>query len=276
VKKTRRVRIADSEIGEGLPLAVVAGPCVIESESMCMKIAGEIRAVADRLKVPFIFKASFDKANRSSAGSFRGPGLVEGLKVLAKVKEKFGVPVLSDVHETAQVAPASEVLDVIQIPAFLCRQTDLVEAAGRTGKAVNVKKGQFMAPWDMVNVVDKLRQVGCERVLLTDRGASFGYNRLVSDMTAIPIMQQSGCPVLFDATHSVQTPGGEKTRSGGDREMVPFLARAAVAAGADGIFIEVHPTPEKAGSDAATQLPLAQLERLLTVLVDIRSIVLKF
>jgi len=276
VKKTRRVRVGDIEIGEGLPLAVVAGPCVIESESMCMKIAGEIRAVAERLKLPFIFKASFDKANRSSVRSFRGPGLAEGLEVLAKVKKKFGVPVLSDVHETAQVAPASQVLDVIQIPAFLCRQTDLVEAAGRTGKAVNVKKGQFLAPWDMVNVVEKLREVGCERVLLTDRGASFGYNRLVSDMTAIPIMQQSGCPVLFDATHSVQTPGGEKTHSGGDREMVPFLARAAVAAGADGVFIEVHPTPEKARSDAATQLPLAQLERLLTILVDIRSIVLRF
>lgn len=276
MKKTRRVRVGDIEIGEGLPLAVVAGPCVIESESMCMKIAGEIRAVAERLKLPFIFKASFDKANRSSVRSFRGPGLAEGLEVLAKVKKKFGVPVLSDVHETAQVAPASQVLDVIQIPAFLCRQTDLVEAAGRTGKAVNVKKGQFLAPWDMVNVVEKLREVGCERVLLTDRGASFGYNRLVSDMTAIPIMQQSGCPVLFDATHSVQTPGGEKTHSGGDREMVPFLARAAVAAGADGVFIEVHPTPEKARSDAATQLPLAQLERLLTILVDIRSIVLRF
>jgi 2-dehydro-3-deoxyphosphooctonate aldolase (KDO 8-P synthase) len=276
VKPTRRVRVSGLEIGEGLPLAVVAGPCVIESESMCMKIAREIQAVTGRLKMPFIFKASFDKANRSSHRSFRGPGLVKGLKVLARVKETLGVPVLSDVHETAQVARASEVLDVIQIPAFLCRQTDLVEAAGRTGKTVNVKKGQFLAPWDMVNVVEKLRQVGCKKVLLTDRGTCFGYNRLVSDMTAIPLMQRSGCPVLFDATHSVQTPGGEKTRSGGDREMVPYLARAAVAAGADGIFIEVHPTPQEARSDAATQFPLAQLERFLAILADLRSIVLKF
>ena len=276
VKTTRRVKISGLDIGEGLPLAVVAGPCVIESESMCMKIAREIQAITGRLGMPFIFKASFDKANRSSHGSFRGPGLAEGLAVLARVKKELGIPVLSDVHETAQVAAAAKVLDVIQIPAFLCRQTDLIAAAGRTGKAVNVKKGQFLAPRDLANVVEKLRHVGCRKVLLTDRGTSFGYNRLVSDMTAIPVMQRSGCPVLFDATHSVQTPGGEKTRSGGDREMVPTLARAAVAAGADGVFIEVHPAPQKARSDASTQFPLAQLERLLSGLRDLRSVVLKF
>lgn len=271
----RRVKVRDLEIGEGLPLVLVAGPCVIEGEAMCLGIARRTREIAERLAVPFIFKASYDKANRSSADAFRGPGLVEGLKVLKKVKDELGVPVLSDVHETAQVAAAAEVLDCLQIPAFLCRQTDLLTAAARSGRPVNVKKGQFMAPWDLANVVEKLRRAGAENVLLTERGASFGYNRLVSDMTAIPIMQQTGCPVLFDATHSVQQPAAEKNRSGGDRAMVPFLARAAVAAGADGVFIEVHPAPEQAKSDAATQLRLDDLERLLATLVDLRAVVLK-
>ena len=275
VGKKRRVCVGEVEIGEGLPLALVAGPCVIESESMCMEVAAEVKSIADALEVPFIFKASFDKANRSSGQSFRGPGLDEGLKVLAKVKSDLGVPVTSDVHETVQVQAAADVLDLIQIPAFLCRQTDLLEAAARTGKAVNVKKGQFLAPWEMENVVAKLRDAGCESVLLTERGASFGYNRLVSDMTSIAVMQRTGSPVLFDATHSVQTPGGERTRSGGDREMVAPLARAAVAAGADGIFLEVHPDPEKAQSDAATQLPLETLKPMLAAWVDIRAILLR-
>lgn len=273
--KARRITVGDVQMGEGLPLALVAGPCVIESESMCMEIARELKSAADVLNVPFVFKASYDKANRTSHRSFRGPGLAEGLKILGKVREEVGVPVLSDVHETAQAAPAAEVLDCLQIPAFLCRQTDLLEAAARTGKPVNVKKGQFMAPRDMANVVEKLRDAGCENVILTERGASFGYNRLVSDMTAIPVMQRAGCPVLFDATHSVQQPGGEKSRSGGDRGMAPTLARAAVAAGADGIFIEVHPKPEDAKSDAASQFPLDDLHRLLATLVDIHAIMLK-
>ncbi len=269
----RRVKVAGLGIGEGLPLALVAGPCVIESEAMCLDVAREIKAAAARFDVPFIFKASFDKANRSSGRSFRGPGLAEGLRILRKVKEAVGVPVESDVHEVAQAAAAAEVLDVIQIPAFLCRQTDLLAAAAKTGKCVNVKKGQFLAPWDMANVVEKLREAGAAGVLLTERGASFGYNRLVVDMSGIPAMQALGCPVLFDATHSVQQPGGEKTRSGGDRGAVPALARAAVAAGADGVFLEVHPEPAKALSDAATQWPLDDLDPLLRSLVAIRAIV---
>jgi len=273
--KTRRVRVGEVEIGEGLPLSLVAGPCVIESESMCLSVAAQIKRIADRLDVPFVFKASFDKANRSSHHSFRGPGLEDGLKTLDRVRNEIGVPVTSDVHETSQVRLAGEVLDCLQIPALLCRQTDLLTAAARTGKAVNVKKGQFMAPWDMTNVVKKLRDAGCDNVILTERGASFGYNRLVSDMTSIPTLQTTGCPVLFDATHSVQEPGGEGTRSGGVRGMAPALARAAVAAGADGVFLEVHPDPDEARSDAATQLRLDDLEPLLATLVDIHAIILK-
>jgi 2-dehydro-3-deoxyphosphooctonate aldolase (KDO 8-P synthase) len=275
VHNARRASVGEITIGEGLVLALVAGPCVIEDLQMTMRIAETTKAVARRLGCPLIFKASFDKANRSSGSSFRGPGLVEGLKILGKVKQQVGVPVLSDVHETSQVSPAAEVLDVIQIPAFLCRQTDLLEAAARTGRCVNVKKGQFMAPWDMRNVVMKLREAGCENILLTERGTSFGYNRLVSDMTAIPLMQETGCPVLFDATHSVQLPGAQGTRSGGSRAMIPFLARAAVAAGADGVFVEVHMDPDKAASDAATQLAAHELEPLLIELAEIRSVVLR-
>ncbi len=271
----RRAKVGRLQIGEGLPLAIVAGPCVIESESMCLDVAREVKAVAARLDMSFIFKASFDKANRSSGASFRGPGLDEGLRILRKVREDVGVPVLTDVHETAQAPPAAETCDVLQIPAFLCRQTDLLVAAAGTGRAVNVKKGQFLAPWDMENVVAKLRGAGAKNIILTDRGASFGYNRLVSDMTAIPAMQAFGCPVLFDATHSVQRPGAEKTRSGGDREMVPVLSRAAVAAGADGVFIEVHPEPAKALSDAATQWPLDELEPMLRALTAIRAIIME-
>ena len=270
----RRVSVGGLQIGEGLPLALVAGPCVIESEAMCLDVARRVRDVAARLGMPFVFKASFDKANRSSGSSFRGVGLDEGLRILGKVKGSLGVPVLSDIHEPAQAAVVADTLDVIQIPAFLCRQTDLLVAAAKTGKPVNVKKGQFLAPWDMANVVEKLRGAGCHDALLTERGASFGYNRLVVDMSGIPMMQALGCPVLFDATHSVQEPGAEKTRSGGRRESVPALVRAAVAAGADGIFLEVHPDPAKALSDAATQWPLGDLESLLRPLVDIRGVVI--
>jgi len=274
VETPRRTRVGEMEIGEGLPLALVAGPCVIESEGMCLDVAREVKAIAERLGMPFIFKASCDKANRSSGDSFRGPGFDEGLRILATVRDEVGVPVTSDVHETSQVAAAADVLDVIQIPAFLCRQTDLLVAAAASGKAVNVKKGQFLAPWDMTHVARKLRDAGCEEILLTERGASFGYNRLVADMTSIPIMQSTGCVVLFDATHSVQQPGGEGARSGGDRTMVPTLARAAVAAGADGVFLEVHPDPANAKSDAATQLALDNLEGLLEILVRLRVVLL--
>ncbi len=271
----RRVELGKVKVGEGLPLALVAGPCVIESESMCLDVAREIKGIAARVGMPFVFKASFDKANRSSISSFRGPGPEEGLRILRKVREEVGVPVISDVHEVAQVAPAAEALDALQIPAFLCRQTDLLVAAAKSGRPVNVKKGQFMAPLDMANVIDKLRDSGCRKVLLTERGVSFGYNRLVVDMAGISAMQSLGVPVLFDATHSVQQPGAEKTRSGGDRAMVPVLARAAVAAGASGVFIEVHPEPAKARSDAATQWPLDELEPLLRTLAEIRSIIIE-
>src|SRR5439155_5144992 len=234
------VAIGDYLCGPGRPLIWIAGPCVIESHELTLQIAGRLRQLADRLRLPLIFKASFDKANRTSMKSFRGPGLQEGLKTLEAVKRQTGLPVTTDVHECHQVNAVAEVCDLLQIPAFLARQTDLLQAAGRTGRAVNVKKGQFMAPWDMKNVVSKLAEVGNERLLLTERGASFGYGQLVSDMRSIPWMQDLGCPVIFDATHSVQRPGAAGDRSGGDRRMVSYLARAAVAAGCDGLFLETH------------------------------------
>lgn len=267
------VRVGDIAIGRGQPLVLVAGPCVIESEDLCLEVAGRLREVTGELGIPFIFKASYDKANRSSAASFRGPGLERGLEVLARVRAEVGVAVLSDIHEPAQAAPAASVLDVLQIPAFLCRQTDLIQAAARTGKPVNIKKGQFMAPWDMRLAVQKAEAVGNPRVILTERGTTFGYNNLVSDLRAIPLMQALGCPVLFDATHSVMLPGGAGERSGGDRKMAPVLARAAVAAGCDGVFIEVHPRPEEALSDAATMLPLGEVRPLLETLLRIREAV---
>ena len=250
-------------LGEGYPLAVIAGPCVIESLELCREVAAEAKAVCASLGLPYIFKASFDKANRTSSGSFRGDGLTRGLEVLAAIKAEFGVPVLTDVHETWQVKPVSEVVDVLQIPAFLSRQTDLLIAAGESGRVVNVKKGQFLAPWDMKNVVEKVSGTGNTRLLLTERGASFGYNTLVVDMRSLPIMRALGYPVVFDATHSVQQPGGLGTSSGGQREFIPTLLRAAVAAGVDALFLEVHPNPEQALSDAATMLPLSQLRALL-------------
>jgi len=248
-------------IGSG-SLVVIAGPCVAESLELCLSVAERVAKICRRLGVGYVFKASYDKANRSSAESFRGPGLAKGLEWLSAVRERTGAAVLSDVHEVGQVAPAAEVLDCIQIPAFLCRQSDLLTEAGKSNCPVNIKKGQFMAPWDMRGAVEKVRRAGGEQVLLTERGTSFGYNRLVTDFRAIPQMQQFA-PVAFDATHSVQEPGALGDVSGGRREYAPVLAAAAMAAGADALFIETHPEPQKAKSDAATQIPLGQLEQVL-------------
>jgi 2-dehydro-3-deoxyphosphooctonate aldolase (KDO 8-P synthase) len=252
---------------------LIAGPCVIENTALCRHIAATVAEICGRLGVTYVFKASFDKANRSGAGSFRGQGMERGLDVLAEIHQSLRLAVTTDVHETDQVAAVAEVVDIVQIPAFLCRQTDLILAAGRSGKAVNVKKGQFMAPWEMANVVEKLRSTGNQQILLTERGTFFGYNRLVNDMTAIVQMQALGTPVLFDATHSTQLPGGLGKASGGQRQYVEVLAAAATAAGADGLFIEVHPEPEKSPSDAATILPLDQLELLLIRCLAVRQAV---
>lgn len=259
--------------GAGAPLAIIAGPCVIESLDLCREVAGRVQTICRELGLPYVFKASFDKANRTSGGSFRGQSLEKGLEVLATIKAEFGVPVLTDVHETWQVKPVAEVVDVLQIPAFLCRQTDLLLAAGESGRAVNVKKGQFLAPWDMKNVVEKVIGTGNHRLLLTERGASFGYNTLVVDMKSLPILRGLGYPVVFDATHSVQQPGGQGTTSGGQKEFIPHLLRAAVAVGVDALFLEVHPTPESALSDAATMLPLTHLRDLLETAVAIDGLI---
>ncbi len=250
-------------VGGGNPLALIAGPCVIEDASRLLGIGERLLEICGAAGIPLILKASFDKANRTSHRSYRGPGMAEGLRILARVKSKLGVPILSDVHESAQVPVVAEVLDVLQIPAFLCRQTDLLLAAGRTGKPVNVKKGQFLAPGDMANVVEKIRSTGNGQVLLTERGSSFGYHNLVVDMRGLPIMRGLGVPVIFDGTHSVQLPGGSGTASAGQREFVAPLVRAAVAAGCDGLFLEVHPDPDRAPSDGSTMLPLDALPSLL-------------
>jgi 2-dehydro-3-deoxyphosphooctonate aldolase (KDO 8-P synthase) len=260
---TRVVTVGSVAIGGGRPLALLAGPCAIEDEAHALRTAETLVRIAADASVPFVYKSSYDKANRSSARSYRGPGLREGLRILQRVRETFGCPVLSDVHQAADVPPAAEVLDLVQIPAFLCRQTDLVVACARSGRPVNVKKGQFLAPWDMGNVVEKLRGEGCEDILLTERGATFGYNNLVVDFRGLGVMRGFGVPVVFDATHSVQLPGGEGTRSGGERRYVEPLARAAVAFGVDAVFMEVHQDPDRAPSDGPTMLPLAQLPRLL-------------
>jgi 2-dehydro-3-deoxyphosphooctonate aldolase (KDO 8-P synthase) len=257
------VAIGNILMGEGKPLFVIAGPCVIENETVVMETAAALKRLGEQLNIPIIFKSSYDKANRTAIDSYRGPGLIAGLKVLQQVKAKYGLALLSDVHHPEEVEAAAEVLDILQIPAFLCRQTDLVVAAARTGKVINVKKGQFLAPWDMGNIVKKIESAGNNKILLTERGASFGYNNLVTDMRSIPIMQRFGYPVIFDATHSVQLPGGQGTSSGGQREFIPTLTRAAVAAGCDGLFMEVHPDPEHALSDGPTQIPLSELEGLL-------------
>ena len=262
------------QIGLDQPIFLIAGPCVIESEELQLRTAERLKAIADKLGILFFFKSSFDKANRSSDKSFRGPGIDEGLKILAKVRSEIGVPVLTDVHDIPQIKPVAEVVDVLQTPAFLARQTDFIHAVAACGKPVNIKKAQFMAPHDMKNVVDKAReaatQAGCaDNIMVCERGASFGYNNLVSDMRGLAIMRETGCPVVFDATHSVQLPGGQGTSSGGQREHVPVLARAAVAAGISGLFMETHPDPAKALSDGPNAWPLDRMESLLTTLVDL-------
>ena len=269
------VKIRDFEIGAGNPLALIAGPCVLESLDRCLYIGREIKAVTERLGIPYIFKASFDKANRSSFNSFRGPGLKKGIQMLAKIKKELDVPVITDIHTDAQAKPVAEVADVIQIPAFLCRQTDLVYQAALTGKPVNVKKGQFLSPKDMRNVVDKILEGGNPNILLTERGASFGYNNLVVDMRSFPVMRSFGYPVVFDATHSVQIPGGLGTASSGNREYVEYLTRAAVGAGVDALFMEVHDNPEEALSDGPNMVYLDKLEPLLKDALSIYDIVKK-
>ena len=253
-------------------LVLIAGPCVIESEKLCARVAGFLKKAMAGLPVSLVFKASFDKANRSSGASFRGPGMDEGLAVLAKIRAEFDVPVLTDVHTEEQVRAAAEVVDVLQIPAFLCRQTDLIEAAARSGRVVNIKKGQFLAPQDMAQVVKKAQAAGGEKFMVTERGTTFGYNNLVADMRSIPIMKRFGCPVIFDATHSVQLPGGAGDRSSGQREFAPVLARAAVAAGCDGLFIETHPDPDAALSDGPNMIPLREMPKVLKSLLAIKKV----
>jgi 2-dehydro-3-deoxyphosphooctonate aldolase (KDO 8-P synthase) len=262
---TKKVKVGNVEIGGGNPLVIIAGPCVIESRDSALKHATLLKQAAERAGVPFIFKSSYDKANRSSGDSYRGPGLEVGLEILAEVKKQVGVPILTDVHEIEQVDVAREVVDVLQIPAFLCRQTDFVTAVARSGRVVNVKKGQFLAPWDIANVLQKILATGNQQVLLTERGVSFGYNNLVSDMRSLVIMRELGYPVVFDATHSLQLPGGLGKASGGDRKYIAPLARAGVAAGVDALFMEVHEDPDRALSDGPNSLPLGQFEGLLRV-----------
>ncbi len=270
---TRIVKVEQIQIGGGGPLTVIAGPCVIESREAALRHAGALKEIADRVGVPYIFKSSYDKANRSSVNSFRGPGLEKGLEILLEVKAKIGVPVLTDVHEIDQVAAVKEVADVLQIPAFLCRQTDFVLAVAKSGRVVNVKKGQFLAPWDMRNVLDKILSTGNDRVLLTERGASFGYNNLVSDMRSLVVMRELGFPVVFDATHSLQLPGGLGSASGGERKYIPALARAGVAAGVDALFMEVHEDPDHAMSDGPNSLELRDFEGLLKVVKRLDALV---
>ncbi len=258
--------------GPGHPLLLIAGPCVLESAALARDVATALQSIARRLGIPFVFKSSFDKANRTSLQSFRGPGLEKGLAILANLRQELGVPIISDIHEVSQVKPAAEVLDIIQIPAFLCRQTDLLTAAAATGKPINLKKGQFLSPWDMRYGVEKIRAAGGRQILLTERGYTLGYNNLVVDMRSLPVMRELGCPVIYDATHSVQLPGGAGSSSGGQREFIAPLARAAVAAGVDGIFIEVHPDPDNALCDGPNSLPLEQVEPLLKTLVRIHEV----
>ena len=267
------MKLLDFNVGPDQPLFLIAGPCVVESEQLAMDTAGQLRDIAARLGVPFIYKSSFDKANRSSVASFRGPGLDEGLRILAAVKAELGVPVLTDVHEDTPLDEVAEVVDVLQTPAFLCRQTNFIVNVAKTGKPVNLKKGQFLSPWEMQNVADKARSTGNEQVMVCERGASFGYNNLVSDMRSLAVMRTTGCPVVYDATHSVQLPGGKGSASGGQREFVPVLARAAVAAGVSGLFMETHPNPDKALSDGPNAWPLGQMEALLETLCELDRLV---
>jgi len=263
------MKLTSFEVGQDRPFFLIAGPCVIESESLVIEVAGRLKEMTGALEIPFIFKASFDKANRSSRSSFRGPGLEGGLKALAKVRDQIGVPVLTDVHEDTPLDEVAAVVDVLQTPAFLCRQTNFIVAACSQGKPVNIKKGQFLSPWEMQNVVDKARSTGNMHIMVCERGFSFGYNNLVSDMRALAVMRNTGCPVVFDATHSVQLPGGQGDSSGGQREFVPVLARAAVAAGVAGIFMETHPNPAKALSDGPNAWPLDRMKPLLSTLKEL-------
>ena len=267
------MRLCGFEAGLDRPLFLIAGPCVIESESLALESAARLKEITGRLGVPFIYKSSFDKANRSSGASYRGPGREEGLRVLERVRREVGVPVLTDVHEDTPLDEVAAVADVLQTPAFLCRQTNFIQAVARQGLPVNIKKGQFLAPWDMAQVVEKARATGNERILVCERGVSFGYNNLVSDMRSLAVMRATGCPVVYDATHSVQLPGGQGTRSGGQREFVPVLARAAVAAGVAGLFMETHPDPDRALSDGPNLWPLDRVEELLETLRAIDEVV---
>jgi len=268
-----KVVLGSIVFGDPRKLILIGGPCVIEDEKSTFKLAEKISKIARELKTPYVFKASFDKANRSSIRSFRGPGLEKGLKILARVKKEFKLPILTDFHSAEQAGPVAEVADILQIPAFLCRQTDLLFAAAATGKIVNVKKGQFLSPWEAKNMIHKLEEVGCKKILLTERGTSFGYNNLVNDFRAIPIMRGFGYPVVYDATHSVQVPGGKGTASGGMSEFIPTLARCAVVAGADAVFMEIHENPDKALSDGPNALALTQLEPLLKKLIALKNCV---
>jgi 2-dehydro-3-deoxyphosphooctonate aldolase (KDO 8-P synthase) len=264
-----QIKLNDFVIGNNTGFVLIAGPCVLEDETAAMDVAQYLQKLTAKLKIPFIFKASYDKANRTSISSYRGPGLKEGLAILKRIKEKLAVPILSDVHRFEEIDEAAQILDVLQVPAFLCRQTDFVMEVAKKAKIINIKKGQFLAPWDVANIIAKVKAAGNENILLTERGASFGYNNLVFDVRSLPIMRQTGYPVIFDATHAVQLPGGAGTISGGERNMVPYLARAAVAAGVDGIFLEVHRNPEKALCDGANSLYLDSLEELLITLKKI-------
>lgn len=261
------MKLAHFDVGIERPFFLIAGPCVIESAMLCEQIAGEMLEITRALGIPYVFKASFDKANRSSRTSFRGPGLEAGLKVLAEIRTRFGVPVLTDIHEDTPLAEVAAVVDVLQTPAFLCRQTNFIVAAASQGKPVNIKKGQFLSPWEMQNVVDKARSTGNEQIMVCERGFSFGYNNLISDMRALAVMRTTGAPVVFDATHSVQLPGGQGSASGGQREFVPVLARAAIAAGVAGLFMETHPDPARALSDGPNAWPLPRMKSLLETLV---------
>jgi 2-dehydro-3-deoxyphosphooctonate aldolase (KDO 8-P synthase) len=269
------MQLTSFEVGQDRPFFLIAGPCVIESEALVMDVAGRLKEMTAALKIPFVFKASFDKANRSSRSSFRGPGLEGGLKILARVRDQIGVPVLTDVHEDTPLDEVAAVVDVLQTPAFLCRQTNFIVAACSQGKPVNIKKGQFLSPWEMQNVVDKARSTGNTRIMVCERGFSFGYNNLVSDMRSLAVMRGTGCPVVFDATHSVQLPGGQGDSSGGQREFVPVLARSAVAAGVAGIFMETHPNPAEALSDGPNAWPLDRMPSLLRTLAELDRAVKK-
>jgi len=269
----KQINIGDFVIGDNVKFVLIAGPCVLENEAVAMDTARYLQKLTAKLKIPFIFKASYDKANRTSIKSYRGPGAKKGLAMLKIIKDKLGIPLLSDVHRFEEIDAAAKILDVVQVPAFLCRQTDFIIEIAKKARVINIKKGQFLAPWDVANIIEKAKAAGNENIMITERGTSFGYNNLVFDVRSLPIIRDMGYPVIFDATHAVQLPGGEGTASGGQRDMVKYLARAAVAAGVDGIFLEVHRDPEKALCDGANSLYLGELEELLTMLKQIDSLV---